>query len=185
MKSMNLAPAIAGAIAAALLMTPAAAADDPHHPGKPESAAASQGQSGMPMTGMMQQMMGGSMMGQCDRVEGSLAFLKAELKITDAQSSAWDSFAGKLRELSDEREQKPTMGMMGQENESWPDKISGMSQHASDHAARLKALADATAPLYASLSNEQKKTADEIFPMTLCVSGAMGMRMEMPGRMQR
>ena len=46
------------------------------------------GQGGqMPMMGMgMMPMMMGGMIGQADYIEGRLAFLKAELKITDAQT---------------------------------------------------------------------------------------------------
>ena len=44
-------------------------------------------------------MMGGGMGGMAtiDRVEGRIAFLRAELKITDAQADAWNGFADALR----------------------------------------------------------------------------------------
>ena len=59
----------------------------------------------MPMSDMMQMMSG---MGRpsddgmdglemLDHVEGRIAFLRAELKITDAQTSAWSGFADALR----------------------------------------------------------------------------------------
>jgi hypothetical protein len=61
----------------------------------------------MPMMGMMNNMgmmqamgmMGPGMGGMAtiDRVEGRIAFLRAELKITDAQASAWNGFADALR----------------------------------------------------------------------------------------
>src|SRR5262245_38756859 len=55
----------------------------------------------MPMTNMMgmMRMMGkmGPGMAIIDRVEGRIAFLRAELKITEAQASAWDAFAAALR----------------------------------------------------------------------------------------
>ena len=58
--------------------------------------------SGMPMMHMgMMRMMGmmgpGSGMSTIDYVEGRIAFLRAELKITDAQMSAWNAFADALR----------------------------------------------------------------------------------------
>jgi hypothetical protein len=46
---------------------------------------------------------GGSMSGaqpsgsSAARLEGRIAFLRAELRITDAQATAWESFAGTLR----------------------------------------------------------------------------------------
>jgi hypothetical protein len=63
----------------------------------------------MPMTNMMQMMgmmgqrgaetgcagMGG--MAMIDHVEGRIAFLRTELKITDAQNAAWNTLADALR----------------------------------------------------------------------------------------
>src|SRR3974390_1757484 len=63
----------------------------------------------MPMTNMMQMMgmvgqrgaetgcAGMSGMATIDRVEGRIAFLRTELKITDTQASAWNAFADALR----------------------------------------------------------------------------------------
>jgi hypothetical protein len=133
----------------------------------------------MPMMGTMR-MMHGSMMGNCDRVEGTLAFLKAELKIGDTQNAVWDAYAAKLRELAKGRADQKAMGsMMRPSNETWPVKIAAMSARANEHAERLKALSDATAPLYAALSEDQKKTADDLLPMTICSSGMMHARSPM------
>src|SRR6516225_250663 len=45
-----------------------------------------------------QGMMGpGNGMSTIDHIEGRIAFLRAELKITDAQMSAWNAFADALR----------------------------------------------------------------------------------------
>ena len=49
----------------------------------------------MQMMGMMGRGMDG--MATIDRVEGRIAFLRAELKITDAQADAWNGFADALR----------------------------------------------------------------------------------------
>src|SRR5215471_589606 len=48
----------------------------------------------MRMMGMMRGIGGASTI---DRVEGRIAFLRAEIKITDAQASAWNAFADALR----------------------------------------------------------------------------------------
>src|SRR6516225_10782796 len=80
---------------------------DEHHP-PAAPAAAGPGMPGgmagadeMPMMGMMRMMMGRdgmSMMGAMARhVEGRLAFLKTELKITDAQLPLWNSVADAMR----------------------------------------------------------------------------------------
>src|SRR5450756_682875 len=49
----------------------------------------------MQTMGMMGPGMGG--MATIDRVEGRIAFLRTELKITDAQAGAWSAFADALR----------------------------------------------------------------------------------------
>ena len=49
----------------------------------------------MHMMGMMGRGMDG--MATIDRIEGRIAFLRAELKITDAQADAWNGFADALR----------------------------------------------------------------------------------------
>ena len=52
----------------------------------------------MQMMGMMGQSGGGmDGMATIDHVEGRIAFLRAELKITDAQATAWNAFADALR----------------------------------------------------------------------------------------
>ena len=87
----------------------APAEHDAHHPAQtvtpapPAPPSAAQGMmSGMPMMhmGMMRMMgimgpVGG--MATIDRVEGRIAFLRAELKITESQMSAWNAFADALR----------------------------------------------------------------------------------------
>lgn len=128
-------------------------------------------------------------MAQCERTEGWIAFLRTELKIAAAQSPAWDKFATTVRMLANETAKGPMSKrvMMEDAKGSWPARITAMSQHAEDHAAKLKALADAATPFYSALNPEQRKTADAILPITICASGAMGMRMsDMPaGGMKR
>lgn len=93
------------------LTVPLAAAQPAQQDGPARPGAMMSGQ--MPMMGMMSQggmmqMMGAmmSMMGHCammpmmgmgDHIEGRLAFLKTELRITDAQLPQWNAFADALR----------------------------------------------------------------------------------------
>lgn len=96
----------------ALLMTAPAFADDSHHP--PGDAAPGtpvqqvQPQPGMPMGmmgmmggtsgGMVCPMMGGQGLGNMvSHMDGHIAFLKAELKITPAQDGDWKAFVDALR----------------------------------------------------------------------------------------
>ena len=107
---------IATALAAvAMNATAWAQAPDPHHPAEggtppvltqpvaptPPGMAGMAGMADMMrmMQSMHTMMMGPDMagMGTIDRVEGRIALLRAELKITDAQTSAWNTFADALR----------------------------------------------------------------------------------------
>ena len=160
-------------LALTLLAVPALAEEpknDPHHPAA--SAAATtpgmpMGMGGGQMSGMG--MMGPGMMGQngmgmmAEHVEGRLAFLKAELKITDAQLPLWNAFSAAMRDNA-----KAMQGMQGgmmagmTQAATLPDKLAAgekMLGTRLDAVRKLKAAAD---PLYAALSADQKKTADEI-----------------------
>src|SRR5262249_19190229 len=123
----------------------------------------------MPMTNMMGMMRMMGMMGPgmaiIDRVEGRIAFLRAELKITEAQASAWDAFAAALR-TNAQKLAEVRAAMMPQQG----------GGQALTMAARLdlqerwllawlegtRAIKPAFANLYATLSDDQKKTADEL-----------------------
>jgi LTXXQ motif family protein len=126
------------------------------------------------MMGMMQQMMrgmrpmgGGGMSpgGQPFRhIEGQLAFLKAELRVADAQLPQWNAFADAIR--ANAKRLRETMaaaaGGMGHGVPAAPDQL---ERHAARLAAMLeavRAVQAAVTPLYAALSPEQKKTADEL-----------------------
>ncbi|OYX88068.1 MAG: hypothetical protein B7Y71_01080, partial [Xanthobacter sp. 35-67-6] len=105
----------AGALGAALIASMSVHAEDAHHPAAaplpaPQSAApmplpsaappAQDPQQGGMGSGMMGMMGGTGMMGQMmapARIEGRIAFLRAELGITAAQQPLWYAFAEALR----------------------------------------------------------------------------------------
>jgi len=96
--------------------------------------------------------------------EGSIAFLKAELKITDAELPAWNALADAMRADSAESEQ---LHQAAHDARGKPmtavdrlDLREHMLQNAAAHVAKIDA---AFKPLYASLSDEQKQAADELF----------------------
>ena len=152
---------------------------DEHHPPAPPAAAGPGMPGGMPgagdmsMMGMMRMMMGRdgmSMMGAMARhVEGRLAFLKTELKITDAQLPLWNAVADAIRANA------KTMGdiaggMMGSsQTATLPDKLALREKMMTAHLEALRKFKAAVDPLYAALGDEQKKTADEL------LIGPMGM----------
>ncbi|HEV2548902.1 MAG TPA: Spy/CpxP family protein refolding chaperone [Stellaceae bacterium] len=140
----------------------------------------------MPMMGgmMMMEMMahGGMMpmmssmmmpmMGMADHVEGRLAFLKTELKITDAQLPQWNAFAEALRanatQANGMMKQMPAM-MQGGAPSSLPEQLEVIEKHMATHLEMLQRLKTSLLPLYASFSEEQKRSADALF------HGPMGM----------
>ena len=178
------------AVILALAATGAFGADaehEKHHPGTTPPAAAAtpapatqgmpmgtmpEGSRSMPMTGMMQTMMGQN--GVAGHVEGRIAFLKAELKITDAQQPLWSAVADAMRANAKGMADMPTgMAMMGSAA-TLPDKLAMHEKTMAAHLDALRKLSAAVEPLYAAFNADQKKTADELMigPMMM-----MGMRM--------
>ena len=85
-------------------------------------------------------------------IEGRLAYVKAELKVTDAQEPLWNALPVA----------RPLMGKCDSQV-SLPD---GLDQNEQLMAAQLDALPTmnkALKPLYASLSDDQKKAANQLF----------------------
>jgi LTXXQ motif family protein len=178
------------ALAAALAATGGFAAEaehDQHHPGAAPPAAAGNpsaspgmpmagmpggGAGNMPMMGMMQMMMGQN--GMAGHVEGRIAFLKAELKITDAQQPLWNAVAEAIRSNAKDMAGMPHgMAMMGG-SAILPERLAAHEKMMAAHLDRLRRLRTSFDPLYAALSPDQKKTADGLMigPM-----GVMGMGM--------
>ena len=132
----------------------------------------------MAMMPMMEMMMGKGMpmmsdtsmpgMDMANRVEGRIAFLRAELKITQAQTKSWDAFAQALRDNGKKLgDMRPMMGMAGQPNAKPTPLVQQLEQQEHWYAARLsgiQAIRTAFSPLYAALSDEHKKVADELMP---------------------
>jgi LTXXQ motif family protein len=123
------------------------------------------GHEGMMGPGMMMCHMGG-------HVEGRLAYLKTELKITEAQMPQWNAFADAFRASGQKMAQQCAMmkvhsgAMMSAD---LPERLNMMEQHMTMHLDSLRAIKAAMLPLYAVLSDEQKKTANEV------MKGPMGM----------
>ena len=130
---------------------------------------------GMQHGGMMP-MMGMGMMGMADHVEGRIAFLKAELKITDAQLSQWNTFADTIRSNAQRiGEMRGTMmqgGMMGQ-TATAPDRLDRMEKMMTAMVEAVRSAKAALGPLYAVLSDEQKKMADTLLHGPMGMMGSM------------
>ena len=149
-----------------------------HHPAAPAQAAPApaprgmMGQSGM-MSGHAGMMGQGGMMhhhrtGEAAmqpfrRIEGRLAFFRAELRITEAQAPQWDNFADAVRAQAER-----LRGAMAAAMPSTPAPLSAPQQMerrialATAHLEAMRAVSAAAGPLYAALTEEQRRTADEL-----------------------
>ena len=130
------------------------------------------GPQGGPMAGPGRSNRGGEE--RVDRVEGRIAFLKAELKITEAQSRQWEAVAKAMRDQSVAmkalHEQRPQRDRAERDRalnapEILAQREEAMNQMAQAMAARAtgeKQFAAAFVALYNQLNDEQKKTADSL-----------------------
>ena len=181
------------------------------------STAAVAQQSTQPMMGQQMPMMNQGMMGYnmivhgmmpmmdpSQHIEGRLAFLKTELKITEAQTPQWTAYADALRANAKRMGQlmtemmssgmmsqgmmnygmmmgnqgmmmqgQPGTMMQGQSGTmmSLPDRLKWAEQHMAAHMEMLQAIKAPTDQLYAVLSADQRRIADQLMgPM-----GMMGM----------
>ena len=131
-----------------------------------------QGQAGpagmMPMMNMMTGMQSGA-----EHIEGRLAFIKAELKITDAQTPQWNVFAEAVRRNAGSMaEMRKSMGGQGAPA-TLLERLAREDKMVAAHLAALKNTEEAVTQLYGVLTDDQKKVADTI------VVGPMGMPMGM------
>jgi len=125
------------------------------------------------MMGMMQMMMGQN--GMAGHVEGRIAFLKTELKITDAQQPLWNAVADAMRANAKELAEMPHGMAMMDGSGTLPEKLAVREKAMAAHLGALRRLRSAIDPLYAALSIDQKKTADGLMigPMGVMVMGMM------------
>ncbi len=122
-----------------------------------------------PMHGMGKGMKHG-MMHSVPMMEARLAYIKADLEITDAQSAVWDAYANAVRARHGAMESVHADMMTAKENGTVVDRMDARIKALETMADSLKALKPATEALYAALSEEQKKKADQL------LGGGCGMR---------
>lgn len=109
-------------------------------------------------------------------VEGMLAFAKAELEITEAQEPQWNALAEAVRSSAERmkalRDEARTEREARREADSTEaqerprldptERLDRMEARAEMHLQTLKEVNAALKPLYASLSDEQKETVQEL-----------------------
>lgn len=96
-------------------------------------------------------------------VEGYLAALKVELKITPDQDNAWQAFTTKAKQQAESmiarREQM--FAKVSATNQSAPERLAQRAEFAKQGAASMETMAAAVKDLYATLTPEQKTIADQ------------------------
>lgn len=125
----------------------------------------------MPMgMGSMGQGMGpGMMMGQGPMMEGRLAYLKAELGITDTQAAAWDGYVSAVKARGDTMQSMHATMMQAMQSGT---AFARMDAHAAAMQSMMdsmKSLKPATEALYKVLGDDQKKKADMLLGMGCCM----------------
>jgi len=132
------------------------------------TAYAQQGQSQPGMMGqssMGQGMMGQGMMMTGPMLEGRLAYIKADLAITDAQSPAWNAYADAVKARASGMQGMHGSMMQGMQAGSATARMDAHVKAMEAMTEALKALKPATEALYAVLTPEQKPKADQLLGM--------------------
>jgi Spy/CpxP family protein refolding chaperone len=100
-----------------------------------------------------------------EHLDGQLAYLKTELKITDIQTPQWNIFAQAFRAEMEKKAQLCRQAMEQSRAGTSPnllDSLKTMEDQLAKRLDSLRAMRAAVQPLYSILTPEQKKMADEI-----------------------
>ncbi|PAY10616.1 hypothetical protein CK489_02580 [Bradyrhizobium sp. UFLA03-84] len=176
MRALSKSAVVALAIAAAIFGT-AVAQEQPAQQGtSPGWSWGPRGMMGYGFIGMMGDgsmgpgMMGGSRSAEAmcaamgSHIEGRLAYIKAELKVTNAQESLWNAYATAARDNAKALVARCTT-MMGKRDShlSLPDRLDQSEQLLSAQLDAMRVMNKTLKPLYDTLSDGQKKAADQLF----------------------
>jgi hypothetical protein len=188
MKSIRMLAAAAALMSAATMIDGAGAAE-PAQPGpsgawmmgnwmtEPNGTMNYGGPGMMGYYGMGPAMMGwgGSGEAMCNamagHIEGRLAYLKAELKITETQEALWNAYAAAARDNMKSMLAHCTTMMSSRSASALrlPERLDQHEQLMTAQLEALRAMNNALKPLYAAFSEDQKQAADRMFwgPMNM------------------
>ncbi|HTD11781.1 MAG TPA: Spy/CpxP family protein refolding chaperone [Steroidobacteraceae bacterium] len=96
-------------------------------------------------------------------VENHIKDLHTQLQITSAQESQWAAVAKTMRDSAIETDKAIDKREALVKSASAVDNLNAYGDIAQAHADSVKKLAAVFAPLYASMSDDQKKVADSVF----------------------
>ncbi|MFC4172453.1 Spy/CpxP family protein refolding chaperone [Microvirga sp. GCM10011540] len=97
-----------------------------------------------------------------DRIEGRIAFLKAELTITDAQTPAWNQFAEALRSSRQHLIEARQLLAAPAADASATARLEQYERHLGARLEAIKAARSSFAQLHAALDEHQKHVAEEL-----------------------
>jgi hypothetical protein len=100
---------------------------------------------------------------RADRVEARIKELHTDLHITDAQEPQWSSVAQIMRDNANTMDTLIKQRSAGIKTASAIDDLHSYQTLADAHSEGLKKFIPAFETLYASMSDDQKKTADDLF----------------------
>jgi periplasmic protein CpxP/Spy len=98
-----------------------------------------------------------------DRTEVRINQLHADLKITPDQEAKWGDVAQAMRDEATQMDELIARRQAQQDMMSAVDDLNNYAELAQAHADGVKKMSAVFAPLYNSMSDEQKKVADETF----------------------
>jgi len=98
-----------------------------------------------------------------DRVEARIADLHRELQITPEEEGKWSEVAQAMRDEAKQMDELISERQSQQDMMSAVDDLNNYALLAQAHADGVKRMSSVFAPLYNSMSDEQKKIADQVF----------------------
>jgi hypothetical protein len=124
------------------------------------------GMSGPAMQGMMGP---GMMMDFGPIMEGRLAYMKAELGVTETEAAAWNDYASAIKAGARTMQDMHTAMVQVMETGSALERLDAHTKAMESMVESLKALRPVTEALYKVLSADQKKKADLLLGMGSCM----------------
>ena len=128
-----------------------------------------QGNMGMMGPGMQGMMGPGMMMDFGPMIEGRLAYMKAELGVTEAQTATWDGYVSAVKARGTTMQDMHTAMVQAMQAGSALDRLDARTKAMESMVESLKALRPVTEALYKVLSDDQKKKADLLLGMGCCM----------------
>ena len=127
------------------------------------------GHMGMMAPGMQGTMGPGTMMDFGPMMEGRLAYIKAELGVTEAQTAAWDDYANAVKVQATTMQGMHTVMVQTMQSGDALERLDARTKATEHMVESLKALRPVTEALYKTLSDDQKKKADPLLGMSCCM----------------